>query len=159
MKLPIAAALLVCTACADLPTSPVEPLRPNAPTAAQAQAETFTMVIPIQFSTWVCAENVSLSGELLMVQHLGWNDNGSHAKVLFLQKLTGTGQTSGNSYVAIGLSNGVSNTSGAGVFNQVSSFHLVSRGDKLLVTTRYHVTVNANGELSAQFLDFTVKCN
>ena len=117
------------------------------------------MVIPIQISTWVCTENVSLSGELLMVQHFGWNDNGSHAKVLFLQKLTGTGWTSGNSYVAIGPSNGVSNSSGADVFDQVSSFHLVSRGDKLLVTTRYHVTVNANGELSAQFFDFTAKCN
>ena len=159
MKLLIAAALLVCTACADLPTSSVEPLKPNAPAAAQAQAETFRMVIPIQFSTWVCTENVSLSGELLMVQHLGSNDNGSHAKVLFLQKLTGTGETSGNSYVAGGAQNAVSNSSGAGIFNQVTSFHLISRGDKLLVTTRFHITVNANGELTAQSFDFTAKCN
>ena len=124
MKLHIAAALLVCTACADLPTSPVEPLKPTAAAAAQAQAETFTMVIPIQFSTWVCTENVSLSGELRMVQHIGWNDNGYHAKVLFLQKLTGTGWTTGNSYVAVGTQNAVSNSSAERTLTPPSSLSI-----------------------------------
>ena len=159
MKRLLAAAFILCASCAELPSAPVNDLPVQRP-LAQASTLTFKLVIPIQFTGFACTEFVPLQGELLMIQHLGSNDNGTHAKVLFLQKLTGEGQVSGRRYVAIGINNAGGSTSahGAEPSHEVFNFRLVGNGDVMQVKSRVRLTTNANGEITADFSEFSVVC-
>lgn len=154
------AALVVCASCADLSTSPRDVELQIAASASAAQPQTFTLVIPIQFNAWACIETVTLQGDLLGVFHSNSTDHALHGKVLFLQRLSGYGQSTGYKYEAIGNNNAVGMTSdqGAEPYNDVFTFRLVSRAAQLLVSIRVHTTVNANGDLTADVQESSVTC-
>lgn len=151
---------LLAGACSDLPTSPVVASYPVSPLLSAAQTLNVKWVVPIQFSVWACSEWVPLQGDIVAVQHLNANDNGTHAKILFLQRLIGFGQTTGYKYEAIGNDNavGTNPVNGATIFSEVFSFRLVSRAGQFLVRTRFHTTVNANGDVIVDILESSVEC-
>jgi hypothetical protein len=155
-----ATVFLLVGACSELPTSPVVASYPASPLLSAAQTLNVKWVVPFQFSVWACSELVSLQGDVVGVQHLSNNDNGTHAKILFLQRLSGYGQTTGYKYEAIGNDNavGTNPVDGATIYNEVFSFRLVSRAGQFMVRTRFHTTVNSNGDVTVDILESSVEC-
>jgi hypothetical protein len=160
MRRAIGLVLILTAACSDRPTGPTEPMRLVHTPLAAAQPTTLKLDLPIQFNAWACVETVSLQGKLLAVIHTNSTDNGQHAKALFLQRLTGQGQLTGDKYEAIGNSVSVGNISAdtASTDTEVFSFRLVSRAASFQAKMRTHTTVNANGDLTAEVQDFSVDC-
>jgi hypothetical protein len=110
------------------------------------------------------AEVVRLSGTLHVTFRAMPDANGgyhvtSHAN---WQRVTGVNEATGEIYHFIGGGNGSSNSNGELSFtsNMITTGAAVSSGDGIIfyVHNIYHVTMNAQGELSAQFMHQTADC-
>jgi hypothetical protein len=107
-------------------------------------------------------ELVDLDGNIHVVVHGVVNKNkislSLHGN---FQQLSGTGAT-GTRYAGGGASNAHVNESFNGAFNAhlVSSTVLTTSGrdNNIFVKARFHVTVNANGDVTAEMLDVTAEC-
>jgi hypothetical protein len=135
--------------------------------SASAQAAPFTINLqfPITISVFVpCAlggagEVVDLSGMLHELFHVVSTPGGRLQLKLHDQPqgISGTGETSGEKYQATGVTQQLSNTN---TFTFVNNFRIIGQGpdNNFLVHELFHVTVNANGEITA-FVDGTsVEC-
>jgi hypothetical protein len=132
--------------------------------AAQASTITDNQTVPIDFIATACdGETVTITGESHVVVHATLTPAGTTNFVTHIQfQLSGV-SASGVRYEANETVNTTS-TSGAGgstTFNTVGQLHLISQGgaDNLVVRTTIHVTVNANGEITATSFEFTTDCN
>jgi len=157
------------TACAEQ-----QALAPNPPVfqAGQDQVVQATTVVPISIDVFVpCAlngagETVSLSGELHTLFFFTHDGTGSLHVVVENnpQGVSGTGLTSGDKYQGTGVTRSdfyvglPSFTPFIETF--VNNFRIIGEGtgNNLLIHETLHITVNANGEVTALFDNFSAEC-
>jgi hypothetical protein len=103
-------------------------------------------------------EDVLLSGRIHLVSHL--QSDGSVVGHFNYQGVSGVGLTSGTTYRASTVDNFRLTEPFPTDINSVRSFHLISRGseDDLLVFALFHITVDANGNITAEIDDLYMKC-
>src|SRR4029077_20582176 len=127
--------------------------------------------IPITLSVFVpCAaggagEVVGLSGPLHVLITFTNNGNNVSGRQQFQpQGISGTGETTGFSYQATGLTatsftsslqNGQANTT------FINRFDIIGQGpnNNFVVHETAHITINADGTVTVNFDNFTVECN
>jgi hypothetical protein len=135
-------------------------------TSVQAAASTVTTVETIPFSTIVtgCGEDIAIDGEIQVVFHVTMTPRGGFLlqELFHPQGLTGTGLQSGATYHAVGASRDTTTvraTAGS-TFTLVNNFKIIGEGQarNYLVHETLHVTVNANGEVTANADHFSVEC-
>ncbi len=127
--------------------------------------------IPYSRYVWVpCAldgngEYIYLTGRLHILEHITIDNNGGwHSKIHFQPKdLKGTGLTSGDKYQGTGVTQETMNISGKGLpyeFTYVNNFRMIGQGpgNNYLVHETWHVTINANGKLTAYIDNISIKC-
>jgi len=129
------------------------------PVSAQATAFTDSVRFPFAFDVFVpCANNgagevVTLVGTLHEVFHIVFDANGRvHFKIHDQpQSVSGIGQTSGAKYQGTGVTQ---QQAGTNPFTFVNNFRIIGQGpgNNFLVHQLFHVTVNANGNVTA-FVD------
>ena len=151
------------TACTES-TSPGAPLRvfDQPPVLAAAEAATH-ITQPFSTSLWIsCAnegqgEMVALSGSLDLVNHSSQDENGGEHLSMHVRpaSMTGVGATSGLMYRGTG-GGLVSEFNAAdglpAVYTMINNFRIIGQGpgNNLLMHMTIHVTVNANGEQTAE---------
>ena len=133
---------------------------------AQAQAGAFTVTdtnrIPVSETVGgLCSdEPIFVEGTLLTVVHTTIDANGGgHTTFQFHIKGEGVGLESGDKYVYNNLSRNEFNSTGP--FNETftATFKVIRQGsvsttDDLNARAVFHVTVNANGEVTTEFVRF-----
>ena len=139
--------------------------------AALPSADTFTSSATIPFDVYVfisCAmsgvgEEVHLTGNLHVLDHFTANANGGFMVTSHYQPegVMGVGSSSGDKYQATGVTSDRFNVNGlpyTGTY--VNNFRIIGQGNgnNYLVHENFHVTVNANGEMTAYVDNFSVEC-
>ena len=137
---------------------------------ALADATTFNDNVRVPIDTLVfvpCAaggagEYVVLSGTLhiLFVTTID-NKGGYHSKYHFQpQGISGTGFTTGDKYQGTGVTQGTFNGKVGFESTFVNNFKIIGQGpgNNFLLHENFHITVNANGEVTAVVDNFSVKC-
>jgi hypothetical protein len=135
---------------------------------AQAQAETTTDTDRSTFSSRAdgCTETVFVHATFNTVAHTTTDANGGFHST-FHSSLTGQGEglDSGDKYVINGVSNVARNSpTGADLtFTQTIHFKIIRQGsasatDDVQNSALIHVTVNAQGEVTAEFEEFKSEC-
>jgi hypothetical protein len=134
---------------------------------AQANTGKFSVTVPIdEVAENPCTgELVHFTGNLRILGHFTQDANGGvhlHSSVQ-PRGISGTGLESGTRYRGVGVSrSGVYFPPGEEPrqFTIVSRFHVVSEGssDNWIEKLTIHVTVSANGELTAEVVRFTSRC-
>jgi hypothetical protein len=153
------------------PAPPLMPTESGEIVVTQPGSTSFTSsaVVPINIGVFVpCAldgagEVVQLSGNLHTLFH--FTDDGAggfHAmNESNPQGISGTGLTSGDKYQGTGVTRSNFNA-GAIPFNQtfINNFRIIGEGpgNNLLIHHNFHITVNANGELTALVDNFSAEC-
>jgi hypothetical protein len=132
--------------------------------AAQASVITDNQTVPIDFIATACnGETVTISGESHVVVHATNTPGGTSNFVTHIQFHLSGVSASGVRYNANETVNTTSTSGGNGstTFNSVGQLNLISQGneDNLVIRTTSHVTVNANGEITATSFEFTTDCN
>jgi hypothetical protein len=140
------------------------------PAAIVAKAESFTasVKIPIDIVVFVpCAnggagENVALSGTLHDLFHITLDGNGGfHSKFhVNPQGVSGIGETTGTKYQGTGVTQGTFNGQVGFETSFVNNFRIIGQGpgNNFLVHENFHVTINANGTVTAFVDNFRVEC-
>jgi len=140
---------------------------------AFSQALTITTNDFIPFSQLVfvpCAnggagEDVLVEGILHIQQHITINNNRATVKThVQPQGADGVGQTTGDSYNAVGLTQEVDTialTGGATEFTFINNFRLIGQktDNNFQVHQTIHVTINANGDVTNSVDNTTIDCN
>ena len=122
-------------------------------------------IIPVTTTqTNPCAgEDVDLSGNI----HLGIHGVINKNKISFnghvnTQGLSGVGQVSGNTYISNSVSSFSSNQNFNGAFEttmiQNAVFTASGKDNNLLAKITIHITINANGEVTAQVVNIIADC-
>jgi len=103
-------------------------------------------------------EDVELSGTIHLVSQL--QSDGSEVGHFNYQGVSGVGLTSGITYRASSVDNFRLAAPFPSDIISVRSLRLISPGpeDNLLVRFLFHITVNANGETTAEVEDVNIKC-
>jgi hypothetical protein len=138
-------------------------------TPAYAQAITSTERIsgPVDgFVSNSCnGEDVKLSGNVNIVIHVTQDASGGFHIVsghTNFQGVTGIGESTGDKYIFAGGVNPIQNIREGSVNESTFLAHgrLISQGNQAnqLATTQFHVTFNANGEITAEIDSFSFKC-
>ncbi|MBI4501249.1 MAG: hypothetical protein HY700_08820 [Gemmatimonadetes bacterium] len=127
------------------------------------------VIIPINLFVFVpCAaggagELVALSGDLHLLFHFTADGSGGFHATSEANPMgvSGSGLTTGDRYQGTGVTRSSFNTSGV-PFNStfVNNFRIIGQGtdNNFLVHENFHITVNANGELTALVDNFSVEC-
>jgi hypothetical protein len=162
---PLVAVLAIWTAC-DAPT-PAEPdasLRP----AMAAVATTSNAFVPIALAVFVpCAnggagETVTLTGNLHFQSHTTVDAQGGlHANVHTQpQGVSGTGDVTGAKYQGTGVTQDRINVTAGETFTFVNNFRIIGQGpgNNFLVHQNVHITINANGDLTADVDNLRAEC-
>jgi hypothetical protein len=130
------------------------------PVSAASALEATSTDMPLHFlrSADCTGEIVEISGTLHMVNQL--QADGSVIGHFNYQDVSGVGLTSGAVYRVAAVDHFRLSAPFPSSIASSSSFHLLSRGaeSNLLVTVFYHITVNANGEVTASIDDLSVQC-
>jgi hypothetical protein len=131
-------------------------------------AGVFNAKFPIHLSASVpCAnggagEVVELTGDLHdMFSYTIDSNGGVHVDVHDNpQGISGTGLTSGDRYHATGVTRFNLNSTEAMEVTVVNNFRIIGPGPRnnLLVHDNFHITVNANGDVTASHDNFRVEC-
>lgn len=141
-------------------------------TALPAMASASTDTAPVSFSMDVpCAaggagEEVYFSGNIHTVSNITLDGSGGfHSENhVNASEISGVGVTTGDKYQATSATNETRYLSGqVGAeyeYTYVSSFQIIGEGTAVnfLVHYRYHLTVNANGEWTADFSNYRAEC-
>jgi hypothetical protein len=116
--------------------------------------------LPLYFlrSADCTGEIVEISGTIHMVNQI--QADGSVMGNFNYLNVSGVGLTSGNTYQANAVDHVRLSAPFPSSITSVRSFLLISRGSSsnLLVTILYHVTVNANGEVTISIDDLNTQC-
>jgi hypothetical protein len=117
--------------------------------------------------TGPCGNNelIELSGSAHVVSRVVQDESGVFHIVQHVnfQGVSGVGLTTGTTYRSPYAFNSISNfdIDSTGSATEITSFHLVSQGEQAqdyVVLAQFHVTVNANGELTSEIVNFRVEC-
>lgn len=142
----------------------------SATPAYAAAAQPFTRVeeIPVDETLFVpCAaggagEEVHLIGKLHHLVHFIISSTGGvHFKFQSSdQGISGTGLTTGDKYQRTGATNSEFNAKVGEQSTVVDSFNIIGQGNgnNFLLHVILHITVNANGTMTAEVFDFRVEC-
>jgi hypothetical protein len=107
-------------------------------------------------------EIVVLSSNLHMLSHVTRDGSGGfHAKAHFQpQGIRGTGVNTGDKYQATGVTQAHFNGKVGFEITFANNFRIIGQGpgNNFLVRENFHVTVNANGEVTAVVDNFRVEC-
>ena len=134
---------------------------------APASSFTVNSVFPIDLAVFVpCAnggvgEDVLLSGNLHDLIHVTVNDNSVHVKTHDQpQGISGTGVVTGDKYQGTGVTQDEFNTSFGMEETFINNFRIIGQGpgNNFLVHENFHITINANGTVTASHDNFTVDC-
>jgi len=134
---------------------------------APASSSTISTVFPIDLIVFVpCAnggagEDVALSGNLHDLFHITVNGNSLHVKAHDQpQGISGTGLVTGDKYQATGVTQDEFNTSFGMEETFINNFRIIGQGpgNNFLVHENFHITINANGTVTAFHDNFTVDC-
>jgi len=138
------------------------------PALAKAETVTTNVKYPVVWSEYVpCAnggngEMIVLYGEMHEVFHVTVDGNGGfHAKRHTQpQRLSGTGQTSGDKYQATGVTQDSFNGKVGETYTSVNNYRMIGQGpgNNLLVHETWHYTVNANGDTTAGVDNYKWEC-
>jgi hypothetical protein len=116
--------------------------------------------IPLDFirSNDCTGEQVELSGTIHLVSQQ--QSDGSVVGHFNYQNVSGVGLTSGTTYRASTVDTVRLAAPFPSDITSVGSFHLIGQGenDNLLVNALFHITVNANGEVTASIDDTSIRC-
>ena len=155
-------------ACSDTSRNDLTaPLTPRLGSVSGQRASTFTTneVIPFAFESVECGyETVALSGRLHLVTHGTISSSGHVNAVAHVnpQNIRGFGLTTGTVYLAPGMAQTVTNMNGPAPLTDtfVNNFHLVGHGDApdFLFHQNVHLTINANGDVTAAFDHVNLEC-
>ena len=122
---------------------------------------TFTALIFIP-----CAPDIAfVTGDLhVLISEEEDSNGGVHLKSHFQpQGISGVGLLTGDKYQATGVTQEHTNIHSGLAFEDtfVNNFRIIGQGpgNNLLVHTTFHVTVNANGDVTAEVLNSSVDCN
>ncbi len=140
--------------------------------AAQAITDTTNLSIPFDLTLFIpCAndgagELVQLSGPLHALFHNTISPNGRITFKFHFQPqgIRGMGQTTGDRYQATGETQGTTTFDGVSGFpfetSFVNNFKIIGQGpgNNFLVHENFHVTINANGELTVLVDNFSIAC-
>ncbi len=138
---------------------------------SQASTTTTNDFVPFAQATLVpCAnggagEVVLVEGTLHIQQHVTINDNRVSLKIHFQpQGTTGVGQTTGDVYHAVGVTqehDSLPLTGGAAEFTFINNFRLIGPGtdNNLQIHQTIHVTINANGVVTTDVDNTSIDCN
>lgn len=160
--------LVAIVACGDAGSHAVTaPGTPALVSVSSQRASTFTTndIFPFGFEATECGnETVVVSGNVHVVAH-GTINSAGHVQAVFHvnpQNIRGYGLTSGTQYLAPGMLQTVSNVNGPApvIETYVNNFELIGLGaapDFTLHQTM-RVTINANGEVTAEFDHLTTRC-
>jgi hypothetical protein len=143
-------------------------LAPHARSFAAADTTTVSQRFPIDLDVFVpCAaggagEEVLLSGTLHDLFSITANSAGGF-RVKQLdnpQGISGTGLTTGDKYQATGMTTSIFTVKTGSTDTYVNRFLIRGQGtdNDFLVRETFHVTVNANGELTAYVDNFSIEC-
>ena len=130
---------------------------------AQATSTTTNTQMPFSATLTDCnSQTVVVSGTMHMVTHFTTDaSGGTHLEIhTNWQDVSGTSGTI--TYHAVSRNQLSSNSNGAqSEFTSIEDVRLISRGptDNLTMRTTMHITINANGEVTASFTRFEVVCN
>jgi hypothetical protein len=149
-------------------TRPVAPTTEQ-PTGLRASQFTDNAVIPLDIFVFVpCAagslgEYVRLTGNLHALFHVTVSNSGKFTiKGHFQpQGVRGTGQSTGAKYQGTGVTQDLTHFGRVGqVFTFVNNFRIIGqgRGNNFLVHDVFHITINANGTLTAFVDGFKADC-
>jgi hypothetical protein len=165
VSLLVAAALI---GCADTATSPIAP---DIEPAFAATATTSSTKIPFQLVVFVpCADDgagefVQLDGELHILVHTTIDDNGGiHLKSHFQpQGFGGVGLTTGDRYRGVGVTQDALTVHPGGfpaTSTFVNNFRMIGQGpgNNFQVHQNVHMTVNANGDVTANVNNSSTTC-
>lgn len=137
---------------------------------AGAQATTVTTNEQIPFAIVVfvpCAndgagELVELTGTLHVLTHVTIDDQGGlHVKQHSQpQGISGVGLTTGDTYRGTGVTQTEFNATAATEQTSINNFRIIGQGpdNNFLVHSTFHVTVNANGEVTTVVDNFSTEC-
>lgn len=106
-------------------------------------------------------EVVVSSGEMRAVVHSTFDDAGGiHVALHIRPDVSGIGQTTGDRYQGVGSEEFESNGAGALEFTVANNFSLIGQGpgDNLLTHITMHVTVDAEGNLTATVTNSSIDC-
>ncbi len=119
-----------------------------------------TSTVPLDFirSNECNDEDVEITGVIHLVSYT--QPDGSVVGHFNYQHVTGLGLTSGIQYRVSAVDHVRLEAPVPSSTQSVRSFHLIPQGsgDRLLVQAMLHVTVNANGEVTAFIRDLTTRC-
>jgi hypothetical protein len=130
-------------------------------------AQTFTDSVSVPLEMYVdipCAnETVYLTGPLHILYHFTLNPNGGYQVVSHYQPqgVTGIGPVSGAKYQATGVTSDHFNIKGLPYTSTyINNFRIIGQGpgNNSLIHVNMHVTVNANGELTAYVDNYSSTC-
>ena len=135
---------------------------------AAAQTNTFVEKISVDITDFVpCAaggagEEVHLTGKVNQVFHSTVDSaGGAHVKVhMNDQGISGTGLTTGDKYQRTGATNSEINVKVGTEHTTVFTLNLIGQGNgnNLLIRLMEHITVNANGIVTAEVENISVEC-
>ncbi len=138
------------------------------PAIARAEARVLkdTVIAPFNFTAFYqCAEEeIAITGDLRITTVMVVDASGGiHATFTLVPiNVRGVGLTSGITYKAVGGERDTFTSAANGAFtaNFTSMFNLVSQGstDNLQAFTTSHFTVNANGDVVVDRVDFRAEC-
>jgi hypothetical protein len=150
--------------------STIYPIGSGGPSAAYAAAQTFTEVdkIPIDVTVTVpCAaggagEEVYLTGEEHIVYHITLDGaGGAHVKFQEnLQRVSGTGLTTGDIYRATGAYTEEFNVKVGVEVTLLGNIHFIGQGNgnNLLLHEIFHVTIHPDGTATSLVDNFSIEC-
>jgi hypothetical protein len=138
------------------------------PTPAHAQATTTTTNVTFPFNTVIVnpctGEPIAFTGENHFVIHTTATPSGTFQTTIHsnLQNVSGVGTVTGTTYRAV-ISNKqttVFTAAGGQVNTIVGNFHIVGpgAGNNFILHNTVHVTVNPNGEATAEVENFFAEC-
>lgn len=148
------------------------PLAPPAAAKGPLADAAFTLTqvneLPVYpFNSVPCAnggagEDVLLSGTIHQVFHITSNANGFHLTTHQNPgDVTGTGQTTGDTYHGAGSSTYHLNVEAGQTVNSTNNFQLIGEGSasNLTLHVETHLTINANGEVTVSRSDSRIECD
>ncbi len=139
-----------------------------APIQAQATTVTTSFKEPLDMPAFIpCAnggtgESVWLSGYLHVLFHTTLDGSGGfHTKAHFNpQGVRGTGMVTGDKYQGTGVTQDKFNGKVGDQSTYINNFRIIGQGagNNYLAHETFHITVNANGEVTAFVDNFSVEC-
>ena len=166
LALILVASLLLAQLLVALPSQAATPFRsPLVP----AFSYMVNLKMPLDMTFFVpCAlggqgEDVHLSGDLHTVIHVTRDAHDTyHIEQHYQpQGISGVGMTSGAQYQATGITRSSENVVGMPYnYTLVNNFRIIGQGagNNFLLHETFHITVNANGELTAVADNYSVDC-